>query len=349
MNRDLSISDFKTTVNGRQTNLFFLENRHGVRAAITNYGARVVAIWVPDSNGEPDNIIAGYNSIAGYLNHDEAYLGAMVGRYANRIKDAAFELQGKKYNVTANEGKHHIHGGETGFHNRVWQAEQTEKNSLILKLLSEDGQEGFPGNIEVKVIYTFTDDDELILETEATSDSDTIINITNHSYFNLSGEIDRIAAREHQLMINANSYLPIDEDKIPFGKQESVDSSPFDFRTYRVIEKQLDPDHRQNEIGEGYDHTMLLNKTSVNAFEFAAAVKEPNSGRTMELSTTEPGLQFFECLFPEEMELNFKSAFCLEPQHFPDSPNRSHFPTAVLKAGEQFYSKSSYCFSNEAK
>lgn len=174
MSKNLSIPDFQTTVDGKSTDLFFLENRHGVRAAITNYGARVVAIWVPDRNGEPDNIVAGYDSIAGYLNHQETYLGAMIGRYANRIKDASFELDGKSYMVTANEGRHHIHGGETGFHNMIWEAEQIERDCVKLKLESADGQEGFPGNIEVEVSYTFSDDDELIIESKATSDRDTI-------------------------------------------------------------------------------------------------------------------------------------------------------------------------------
>ncbi|MGK7371132.1 MAG: aldose epimerase family protein, partial [Candidatus Halalkalibacterium sp. M3_1C_030] len=173
MSQELKVADFQTKIEGKKTDLFFLENRHGVRAAVTNYGARLVAIWVPDSNGEPDNIIAGYDTLAGYLNHDEAYLGAMVGRYANRIKDAAFKLGDKNYSVRANEGKHHIHGGEKGFHNTVWQAQQKMKNSLNLKLWSEDGKEGFPGNVEVNVNYRFNEDDELIIETEATTDRDT--------------------------------------------------------------------------------------------------------------------------------------------------------------------------------
>lgn len=350
MSQVLNIADFQTELDGRKTDLFFLENNHGVRAAVTNYGARLVAIWTPDINGEPDNIVACYDTLAGYLNHDEAYLGAMVGRYANRIKDASFKLGGRNYRVRANEGKHHIHGGEKGFHNSVWQAEQVENNSLNLKLWSEDGKEGFPGNLEVNVRYTFTGEDELIVETEATSDRDTVINITNHSYFNLSGESECTPARRHQLMIDADSYLAVDEDKIPFDNQESVDHSPFDFRTSRIIEQQidLDSDHRQIEIGEGYDHNFVLNKSSDSAFEFAAAVKDTFSGRVMELRTSEPGLQFFECEFPYEMELNLDSAFCLEPQHFPDSPNRSHFPSTVLRAGERFYSKSTYSFSNKA-
>lgn len=347
MSKDLKVADFQTTIKGKETNLFFLENRHGVRAAVTNYGARIVAIWVPDRNGEPDNIVAGYESITGYLNHQETYLGAMVGRYANRIKNASFKLNGDLYNLTANEGKHHIHGGRTGFHNVVWDAKLLDRNCLRLKLESADGQEGFPGNIKVEVTYTFTDKDELVIETKATTDKDTVLNITNHSYFNLGGETGNSAARRHQLMVNSDYYLPIDEDKMPLGKQEPVEGSPFDFRKYQIIGERLDIEEPQLEIAEGFDHNFVLEKASEVDFSLAARLKDLFSGRILEINTTEPGLQFFECEFPHKLDLRLGSAICLETQHFPNSPNNPNFPSTVLRAGEQFYSKSTYCFRNE--
>lgn len=348
MSKDLRVADFQTTIQGKETSLFFLENRHGVRAAVTNYGARIVAIWVPDRDGELDNIVAGYDTIADYLNHQETYLGAMIGRYANRIKNASFELNGDLYTLTANEGKHHLHGGITGFHNVVWDAKLLDRNCLMLRLESPDGQEGFPGNLKVEVSYTFTDADELILETKARSDIDTVLNITGHSYFNLGGEENNITARGHRLMIDADHYLPINEEKIPL-EPKPVESTPFDFRSYRKISKRLDLNDKQIQLAGGYDHNFILNKPADDAFSRSARVVEPNTGRMLEITTTEPGLQFFECEFPEELGLNPSTALCLEPQHFPDSPNRPDFPSTVLKAGEQFYSKSRYCFDIDNK
>ncbi len=348
MGHQLKVADFQAEIEGKLTDLFFLENRHGIRAAITNYGARIVALWVPDATGKPGNIVAGYDSLTGYLNHDEAYLGAMVGRFANRIAGAEFVLDGKIYKVSANEGQHHIHGGKQGFHNSVWSAEQTEPNNLKLELESPEGNEGFPGNLRIAVTYTFTDDDELIMEVRAMTDWATVLNITNHSYFNLGGENAPTTARSHRLMINADYFLPVREDKIPEGLLKPVKGTPFDFREFSTIEQHIHPGERQIQIAEGFDHNFVLNKTQENEHILAARVHEPVSGRLMELETTEPGLQFFECAFPETMNLNMDTAFCLEPQHFPDSPNRSQFPSTVLRAGEQFFSKSVYRFKNEA-
>ena len=343
MSKELAVADFQTTLEGKDTDLFFLENRHGVRAAVTNYGARIVAIWMPDRSGDLDNVVAGYDSIAGYLNHEETYLGAMIGRYANRIKNATFKLNGDVYDLTANEDQHHLHGGKTGFHNVVWDANLLDRNCLNLRLKSPDGHEGFPGNVEVEVVYTFNDKDELLIETKAISDKDTVLNITNHSYFNLGGEDSSITARSHRLMIDADHYLPINEKKIPL-KPKPVGDTPFDFRKFQDIGEQLDISDKQIQIAEGYDHNFILNRTAEDTSSMAARIVEPNSGRTLEITTTEPGLQFFECEFPKALELNPSTALCLEPQHFPDSPNRPDFPSTVLKAGEQFYSKSRYCF-----
>ncbi|NGP76624.1 galactose mutarotase [Balneolaceae bacterium YR4-1] len=347
MARHLKVADFQAEIDGRETDLFFLENRNGVRAAITNYGARVVALWLPDADGVIENIVAGYESIDAYLNHDEAYLGAMVGRYANRIAKASFILNGEKYRLTANEGRHHLHGGKKGFHNSVWSAAQTRANTLNLKLELPDGNEGFPSNMKVDLQYTFTGEDELVIELKATTDKPTVLNITHHSYFNLGGESNGSTARNHRLKINADHYLPVSEEKIPLGPLQHVKDTPFDFRTDTEITEHIKPGNVQLEIAEGFDHNFVLNKIQGNELSFAARVQDPISGQVMELHTTEPGLQFFECEFPPEMELNLKTAFCLEPQHFPDSPNRSHFSSTILRPGEQFHSKSIYRFKNK--
>lgn len=345
MPKDLDITDFKTTIRGRKTDLFFLENRNGIRAAITNYGARIVAIWVEDAWGEPDNIVAGYDSITGYIEHDEIYLGAIVGRYANRIKGASITLNGKEYQLAVNDGRNQLHGGGKGFHAIVWDAYQPENNRLVLKWLSEDGEEGYPGNLNVKIVYTFTDEDELRIEYSAVSDKDTVVNFTNHAYFNLGGEQGNKAARNHHFMINADHYIPVFTDLTPIGELKEVAGSPFDFRKMRSAADIIDEKHPQIIRGNGYDHNFVLNKENEQEFSLAARVVDPSSGREMNVKTIEPGLQFFECVFDEELELNVSSAFCLETQHFPDSPNHPHFPSTLLKAGDKFYSKTGYSFS----
>jgi len=349
MARELKVADFQQKVKGQQTDLFFLENKSGLRAAITNYGARIVAIWVPDRYGKPDNVVAGYATLQDYLRQDETYMGAIVGRYANRISRASFELENKTYSLTANEGDHHLHGGKQAFHNVVWEAEQFDINEVVLNHISPDGAEGFPGKLEIEVRYSLTDSGELTITTVAISDKDTVLNITNHSYFNLTGEEDQVPARDHLLQIDADHYLPVGSDKIPIGSIEPVESTPFNFKNYRKIEKALQPEHPQLAIGGGYDHCFVLNKKSGNSYTSAASVKDPASGRYLAVYTTEPGLQFFECIFPEDLEVNLPSAYCLETQHFPDSPNRPEFPSTLLKAGKKYHSKTSYVFGTDSR
>ena len=345
MGQDLHVANFQTDIGGKKTDLFFLENRHGVRAAITNYGARLVALWLPDANGTPDNIVAGYESIGGYLNHDEAYLGATVGRFANRIAHASFQLNGVTYRVTANEGDHHIHGGHKAFHNSVWEAMQSSADTLTLKLESPAGAEGFPGKLNTMLTYSFNDEEELVMEIQVTTEEATVVNITNHSYFNLGGENNDRSARKHSLLINADHFLPVTAQKIPKGPLKSVNNTPFDFREFKRIQEGIEEGHEQFEVTDGFDHNYVLNKPAGNELTLAAKIQEPTSGRAMELLTTEPGLQFFECEFSEEMNLNHKTAFCLEPQHFPDSPNRPQYPSTELLPGDVFFSKSIYRFS----
>lgn len=345
MGKQLVVKDFQTTIGNRNTDLYFLENTQGVRAAISNYGARLVALWMPDRDGELDNVVAGYPRIHDYLSKDEMYLGATVGRFANRIAGASFPLDGSRVELSANEGRNHLHGGPGGLHQKVWTAQQRQPNLLELYCELEDGQDGYPGNLQMEVSYSLDQQDGLIIEYSALSDKDTVLNVTNHTYFNLGGENRKIAARDHRIQISADHYLPVDDELLPTGKIAEVTGSPFDFRSMRSINEQLDEDHPQLALGDGYDHHFVL-KPEGREGEFmkAARVYEPTSGRSMEVFTTEPGMQFFECRFSESHGLNFGSAFCLETQHFPDAPNRPEFPSTLLKAGERFHSKTSYRF-----
>lgn len=346
MGKNLAVREFQTTIDGNRTDLFFLENSKGVRAAITNYGARIVAIWMPDKEGELDNIVAGYDCIADYLEKPELYLGAVVGPFANRIDNASFTLNGKEFSLTANEGENQIHGGPEGFHQKVWKAELIQPNRLKLHCEVEDGTDGYPGNLKIEVIYSLDDRDELTVEYSAVSDKDTILNVTNHAYFNLGGEGRKINARDHEVTINADYILQVDGHLLPTGDMLKVDGTPFDFREPKTMSEGLSLEHPQLQHGDGYDHHFVLNKNSEEPYSFAAKVVDSYSGRAMEVRTTEPGMQFFECGFEDELALNVGSAFCLETQHFPDSPNQPHFPSTLLKAGARFYSKTSYRFFN---
>lgn len=345
MGQEIRLKDFQSVVDGNQTDLFFLENSNGIRAAVTNYGARVVAIWVPDANGVADNVIAGYDSIEGYLNHDDIYLGAIVGRYANRIKDARFSLNGKEYRLSANNGSNQLHGGYKGFHKQVWHADQTELSTVNLSHYSSDGSEGFPGNLQVEVNYTLTDANELLIKYTATSDQDTIINLTNHCYFNLGGETGGIHAHEHYVSIEADHYLPVNTELLPTGKIAEVNNTPFDLRKTQLIRDKVEQDHEQLTKGDGFDHCFVLNKGKTGSYVQAAKLTEKKTGRTLSVKTTEPGLQFFECQFEKELDLHLNSGICLETQHYPYSQNHTHFPSTVLKAGQPFTSTTAYTFS----
>ncbi len=347
MSDKLNIEAFQTTVDGKKTDLFFLENKRGVRAAVTNHGARIVAVWMPDKNGELDNVVAGYNSIAEYLESSKKYLGVAVGRYANRIKGASFELNGKRYELSANEGQNQLHGGKNGFHNAVWDAKQDEPNSVRLRHTSPDGTEGFPGNLEVEITYTLSDDEEIIIEYRALCDKDTVLNVTNHAYFNLGGASNSVHARDHFLRINADRYTPIDEDSVPTGEIAEVDGTPLDFREPERIGARVGANDPQLKIDAGYDHNYVLNKGEEGEYTLAAVATEPKTGRLMLVHTTEPGVQLYECDLDKALGLNVGSAFCLETQHFPDSPNQKDFPSTVLKVGEEFYSKTAYAFTVE--
>lgn len=347
----LNPKDFQTEIDGKMTDLYILKNKNGYEVAVTNYGGSLVAIMVPDKDGQVANVIQGHDNIQDAINSPEPFLSTLVGRYGNRIAKGKFTLEGKEYNLSINNGPNHLHGGPTGFHARVWDAEQLSENSLKLHYLSADGEEGFPGNLDMTVVYTFTDDNELVIDYTGTTDKTTVVNMTNHGFFSLTGIANPTPTIEDlECEINADYYVPIDDTSIPTGEIESVKDTPFDFTTPHAVGERIDADHIQTKRGAGYDHCFVLNKKQPGELTFAARVVEPKSGRMMEVYTTEPGVQVYTdnwadgykgqhgATFPR------RSAICFEAQHFPDSPNHPYFPSVVLKPGEVYTQKTIYKF-----
>lgn len=347
----LNPKDFQTEIDGKMTDLYILKNKNGYEVAVTNYGGSLVAIMVPDKDGQVANVIQGHDNIQDAINSPEPFLSTLVGRYGNRIAKGKFTLEGKEYSLSINNGPNHLHGGPTGFHARVWDAEQLSENSLKLHYLSADGEEGFPGNLDMTVVYTFTDDNELVIDYTGTTDKTTVVNMTNHGFFSLTGIANPTPTIEDlECEINADYYVPIDDTSIPTGEIESVKGTPFDFTTPHAVGERIDADHIQTKRGAGYDHCFVLNKKQPGELTFAARVVEPKSGRMMEVYTTEPGVQVYTdnwadgykgqhgATFPR------RSAICFEAQHFPDSPNHPYFPSVVLKPGEVYTQKNIYKF-----
>ncbi len=334
-------SDFAGKYKGQEVGLYTLKNANNFKASITNYGARLVELQVPDREGDFDNIVMSHSSMSDLLNNDEIFLGAIVGRYANRIAEGKFELNGKQYELDKNDGLNHLHGGSEGFYRVVWGANQIDDQTLNLSYRAEDGEQGYPGNVGVSVTYKLTDDNELRIKYRAESDQDTIFNITNHPYFNLHGAEDGSTIEDHLLLINADDYTPINKELIPTGELASVAGTPFDFSSPKAIGEDRNADHPQLKFA-GYDHNFVLNEDPEEPLTHAAMVQDPGSGRQMNIYTTEPGLQLYVCDRPIE---SAESAFCLETQHFPDSPNQPDFPSTVLKAFEAFESETVFRFS----
>ena len=340
---------FESIINNKKTKIFTLKNKDGMTVEITNYGARVVSIWVKDKYGNFDDVVLGCNNIQDYIEAEEKYLGATIGRYANRIKNAKFSINENSYLLTVNNNTNHLHGGNKGFHNVVWNVISHKYNKLELAYFSKDMEEGYPGNLKVKVIYTVNDANELKINYEATSDKKTHVNLTHHSYFNLSGS-DRINIEQHKLMINSNYYIPVDKNLIPTGNVQSVKDSPFDFKYYKTIGKEINVKHPQIKLGGGYDHNFIIDKKT--NYDLAARVYEEKSGRIMEVFTNQPGIQFYSGNFlngktkgKNNTFMEYRSAFCLETQHFPDSPNNEQFPSTLLNPKETYKATCSYRFS----
>ena len=343
--------DFQTTINGKNTDLYILKNSCGNEVAVTNYGGAIVAIMVPDKNGNIANVIQGHDNIQDVINSPEPFLSTLIGRYGNRIKEGRFQLNGKEYQLAINNGPNALHGGPTGFHARVWEANQVSDHAVVLKYISSYGEEGFTGEVEIWVVYTFTDDNELVIKYQAMSNKKTIINVTHHAFFSLQGIANPTPVVDDQICeINADFYLPIDENSIPTGEILKVEGTPFDFRTAKPVGQDINADDEQIKNGAGYDHCYVLNKKEEGELSFAARLEEPVSGRTMDVYTTEPGMQLYSdnwadgykgqhgATFPR------RSAVCFECQHFPDSPNRPYFPSVILEPGRKYTQKTVYRF-----
>jgi aldose 1-epimerase len=346
---------FGKTPDGQPVDLYVLTNKSGAEASITNYGGALVSLKMPDRNGKLADIVLGYDNVDGYV-ADKSYFGALVGRYGNRIGHAQFVLDGTTYTLAKNNGENSLHGGIKGFNKALWAAKtlpSKDGRSLELSYLSKDGEEGFPGNLKVTVIYTLTDANALKIEYSATTDKKTIVNLTNHAYFNLGGQASGDILG-HLLMINADQFTPVDAGLIPTGELRAVAGTLFDFRKPIAIGARIDQPDEQLKLGGGYDHNFVLLRGAYVEESPAARVVEPTSGRVMEVWTTEPGIQFYTGNFLDGKTAGKggatypkRNAFCLETQHFPDSPNQPKFPSVVLNAGEHYRTVTTYKFSVE--
>lgn len=342
---------FGTTAEGHAIDIYTIRNARDVEVRVTNYGGIITSLKTPDRNGRIDDIVLGFDSLAPYL-QGTPYFGAIIGRYGNRIGHARFTLAGNSYTLAANDGVNHLHGGVRGFDKVVWQAEPFERateRGLILQYTSPDGEEGYPGELLATVTYTLNDDNELIVDYHATTDQPTVVNLTQHSYFNLAGAGNGDILN-HELMIAAPRFTPVDSTLIPTGELAPVAGTPFDFTRATAIGARINGNDVQLKNGRGYDHNWVLERSGTD-LELAARVREPVSGRTLEIRTTEPGLQFYSGNFLDGTitgkggkVYTHRSGFCLETQHFPDSPNQPSFPATVLRPGQEYRTRTVFTF-----
>ncbi|MDQ2720206.1 MAG: galactose mutarotase [Bacteroidota bacterium] len=343
--------NFESTIDGKKTDLYILKNHNGMEAAITNYGGRLAGLWVPDKNGKMTDVVVGFKSVEDYVNSTEPYFGATIGRFGNRIAKGKFSLDGKQYTLFTNNGVNTLHGGKKGYQSVVWDAKQLNDSTLELSYLSKDMEEGFPGNLNVKVTYSLTNDNGFKCEYEATTDKKTVVNLTNHAFFNLNGEGSG-SILNHTVQIYADKYTPVDSGLIPSGKLAPVAGTPFDFTKPTTIGLRVNDNNEQLKNGKGYDHNFVLNQTKVDGLYHAATVTGDKSGIIMNVYTQEPGLQFYSGNFMQSKNTfsdgskdDFRTAFAMETQHFPDSPNQPSFPSTVLKRGDIYKTVSVYKFS----
>ena len=336
----ISREPFGRTRDGASVDLFTLRNSKGVEARICTYGGIVVSFKAPDRHGKMGDVVLGYDHLDGYLTNNP-FFGCLVGRYGNRIAGGKFKLEGKEYSLAVNNGPNALHGGLKGFDKVVWEPSvrtAPDGAALQLKYLSKDGEEGYPGNLQVTALYTLTDENELRLDYEAATDKTTIVNLTQHSYFNLAGKGDVL---NHLVMMPADKFTPVDGTLIPTGELRPVEGTPFDFRKPTAIGERINNDDKQLKFGSGYDHNWVSSKPP-GELGLAAQVYEPSSGRVLEVLTTEPGMQFYTgnhlggIIGKGGWAYKSRSAFCMEPQHYPDSPNHPDFPSTVLKPGEAY-------------
>jgi aldose 1-epimerase len=342
----LEKESFNTEFKGKKTGLHIIQNSKGTEVAITNYGARIVSLLVNDKNGIRTDVVVGFDSIDGYLTSKETYYSAIVGRYANRVARGKFSLKGKTYQLAINNPPNHLHGGPDGFHHQVWDFAEVSSNRIKLSYFSKDGEENYPGNLDVNVTYTISENDELQIAYEASSDQATILNLTSHPFFNLNGQGSG-SIEDHLLQVNASKYNPVDEALIPTGI-EPVSDTPFDFTKPMKIGEKINEKNVQLVYGNGYDHNLVLDGSG---YRKVATVTGDRSGIFMEVHTDQPGMQLYSGNYMKSENRikyghtdRFREAFCLETQHFPDSPNQPDFPTTVLEAGDIFRSRTAYVF-----
>lgn len=350
---DVTRASFGKTPDGKAVDIYTITNTHGVEIKAITYGGIITSLKVPDRAGTLGDVVLGFATLAGYVNDPPPpYFGAIIGRYGNRIGKAQFTLDGKTYKLAANNGPNHLHGGNKGFDKVVWAAEPlktAEGAGVALTRTSPDGEEGYPGNLKVRVTYTLTDKNELIVDYHATTDKATPVNLTHHSYFNLAGEGSGDILG-HELTIDADRYTPVDDTLIPTGQLAPVRGTPFDFRKATAIGARIDNNDPQLKNGKGYDHNWVLNRTGAG-LQHAAHVVEPKTGRTLDIATTEPGIQFYSGNFLDGTitgrgghMYKHRTGFCLETQHFPDSPNKPSFPSTTLKPGQEYSTKTVFTF-----
>ncbi len=331
---------FKGVHNGKPTGLFTLRNKNGLVAQITNYGAIIVSIFVPDRKGNFSDIVQGYDNIADYINGNSPYMGAVCGRCANRIAGGKFSLAGKQYSLAVNNGPNHLHGGIKGFNKVVWHVVNASGSGIKMEYFSVDGEEGYPGSLKVSVTYTLTDANELRTDYVATTDKATVVNLAGHSYFNLAGEGSG-RVYDQELMINGRFFTPTDETNIPTGEILSVKGTPLDFTNPKKIGQDIDKEDEQLRFGAGYDHNWVLDHRT-GTLGLAASAHDPFSGRVMEVYTTQPGVQLYTANWIDGekgkggRKYGRRWAFCLETQHYPDAINKPHFPSTILNPGEEY-------------
>jgi len=345
----ISEKPFGQTASSEAVTRYTLKNTQGMEVQIMNYGAIITKILVPDKNKVMEDVVLGFDNVADYIK-DSPYFGAIVGRYGNRIAAGKFSLDGKSYTLAAQNNGQHLHGGLKGFDKKVWKTVSQQPGSLTLSYLSQDGEEGFPGNLEIQVTYTLSEDNSITMDYVAKTDQATVLNICNHSYFNLTGNVKRDVL-DHKLQLNAPFFIPVDRVLIPTGEVKSVKGGPFDFTSAKKIGLDINANDEQISLGGGYDHCYAFDKAP-GAFGKIARVEEPVSGRVMEVFTTEPGVQLYtgnnldgHLIGKYGAKYTKRSGFCLETQHYPDSPNKPNFPSTVLRPGETYTSKTVYQFS----
>ncbi|HEX7367462.1 MAG TPA: aldose epimerase family protein [Pelobium sp.] len=347
---NIDSTKFDTTINGKAVKMYTLTNKNNMKAVFTNLGGRIISLLVPDSAGRLTDVVVGYGSAQDYQKSTDPYFGATIGRYGNRIAKGKFTIDGKEYQSSLNNGSNMLHGGKNGFQYQVWDATQPNNHTLVLQYLSKDGEEGFPGNLSVKVTYSLTDDNALKIDYEATTDKKTVLNLTNHAYFNLNGEGSGTILN-HTLQIFGDEYTPVDSNLIPTGV-EKLAGTPLDFTKPTKIGERINTENQQLKNAGGYDHNYILNGTKGMGMNHAAQVSGDKSGIIMDVYTEEPGLQFYSGNFMDSKNTfkggakdDFRTAFCLETQHYPDSPNHPSFPSTELKPGDTYKSSSIYKFT----